>query len=251
VSFIHLFSVQTPAEFSSVLEAGQNAMRISQQDLQSELRSIQDRLHKEGIESDVTRRVGNVADILGGAILEQTPDLLLLGAYGYGTSDRLKLGSTAEHILRTAPCPVLTIGPRAILQAREAPQIEHICCAISSSRGDDGIFFAGKFAVQMGADLEVLHVGDPADKAPAPHKREYDLWIEQLHEEKIRATWTVLHGAPEETIAARAAKKASSMIIFGLHRIGNQMANCPDGVVSATIRRAGCPVMTVPLGRIL
>jgi hypothetical protein len=27
------------------------------------------------------------------------------------------------------------------------------------------------------------------------------------------------------------------------------MVDCPDGVVSATIRNADCPVMTVPLGR--
>ena len=35
-----------------------------------------------------------------------------------------------------------------------------------------------------------------------------------------------------------------SLILFGLHRSGNQMIDCPDGVVSATIRQAPCPVMT-------
>jgi hypothetical protein len=37
-----------------------------------------------------------------------------------------------------------------------------------------------------------------------------------------------------------------SRILFGLHRIGNDTVNCSDGVVSATIREAHCPVMTVP-----
>ena len=41
-------------------------------------------------------------------------------------------------------------------------------------------------------------------------------------------------------------RRGSSLILFGLHRSGNRMIDCPDGVVSATIRQAHCPVMTVP-----
>jgi nucleotide-binding universal stress UspA family protein len=36
-------------------------------------------------------------------------DLLVMGTHGRGALSRLMLGSTADHVIRTAPCPVLTI----------------------------------------------------------------------------------------------------------------------------------------------
>jgi hypothetical protein len=62
----------------------------------------------------------------------------------------------------------------------------------------------------------------------------------------ISVSWTVLHGQADKVLAARAAESKSSVILFGLHRSGNHMIDCADGVVSATIRRAHCPVMTFP-----
>ncbi len=47
-------------------------------------------------------------------------------------------------------------------------------------------------------------------------------------------------------LAQHAIESKASLILFGLHRSGNQMIDCPDGVVSDTIRQAPCPVMTVP-----
>lgn len=48
-SFIHLIGVQSPAEYASALEAGPLAMQMSQRDLQSGLKSIEERLREEGI----------------------------------------------------------------------------------------------------------------------------------------------------------------------------------------------------------
>lgn len=40
---------------------------------------------------------------------EDRADLIVLGAQGLGPIDRLRFGSTTEHVVRQAPCPVLTI----------------------------------------------------------------------------------------------------------------------------------------------
>jgi universal stress protein A len=39
---------------------------------------------------------------------ERKIDLIVLGVFGRGALDRLVFGSTAEHVIRRAPCPVLT-----------------------------------------------------------------------------------------------------------------------------------------------
>ncbi len=248
-SFVHLIGVQSPAEYASALEAGPLAMQMSQRDLQSGLKRIEERLRGEGIWSDSVRRIGNVSDTIEGAILERTPDLLLLGAFGYGPIDRPRLGSTAEHLLRTVRCPVMVLGPHALLCNREATPIRRILCATTSTESPDDILaFAGHFAAQLGASLELIHVIDPkhrhvSDKDDEERCKE---WASRLLDRGITVTWTTLHGRADEAIAARAAKSKSSLILFGLHRSGNQATDCADGVVSATIREAHCPVMTVP-----
>ena len=44
---------------------------------------------------------------------EQTADLIVMGVHGHNAMERMFLGSTTHHVVRRAPCPVLTIRPPA------------------------------------------------------------------------------------------------------------------------------------------
>jgi nucleotide-binding universal stress UspA family protein len=246
-SFVHLIGVQSPAEYASALDAGSTAM--NQNDLQFGLRGVEEGLQAAGIRSDSRRMIGNVSDSIEGAVLEHPPDLLLFGAFGYGPLDRRRFGSTAEHLLRTCRCPSLVIGPQALLGGREAPSFERILCATSSlDVSDDTYRIAGDIAAQMGARLELLHVMDP-QQTQGSRKRgaeQCERWSKTLGKRGIAMKYTVIHGSPHMQIAAHAADSKASLILFGLHRRGNGMVDCPDGVVSATIREAHCPVIAFP-----
>jgi nucleotide-binding universal stress UspA family protein len=248
-SFIHLIGVQSPVEYASALEAGPLAMEMSQRDLQLGLQEVEARLRAEGIWSDSVRRIGNISDTIEGAILEHTPDLLLLGAYGYGPIDRPRLGSTAEHLLRTVCCPVFVVGPDALFRNSEAPPVDRILCPTSSLDVTDNIFsFAGHLAGRMGALLELVYVVDPMQR-DARHRnceQRCEEWSAKVRDRGVRVTWSLLYGRADKIISDRANESKASLILFGLHRSGKQMIDCPDGVVSATIRQARCPVMTVP-----
>ena len=248
-SFIHLIGVQSPADYTGALESGPLAVEMSQRDLQFGLQGVEEGLRSQGIWCDSVRRIGNISDTIEGSILEHTPDLLLLGAFGFGPIERRCLGSTAEHLLRTARCPVLVLGPQALLRDREAAPIERILCAVSSLETSGNVLaFATHLALRMGASLEFVHVVDPAKRRclstfamnAAKHG------VMKCANEVSHVSWTVVHGQADEAIAARAAESKSSLILFELHRSGRRMIDCPDGVVSATIRRAHCPVITVP-----
>jgi nucleotide-binding universal stress UspA family protein len=41
----------------------------------------------------------------------QQPDLVVMGLQGCSSSDPMSLGSVTEHVVRRAPCPVLTVPP--------------------------------------------------------------------------------------------------------------------------------------------
>lgn len=52
---------------------------------------------------------GDARDVILQAATDVHADLIVIGTHGRRGLSRLLLGSVAEHILRRAPCPVLTV----------------------------------------------------------------------------------------------------------------------------------------------
>jgi nucleotide-binding universal stress UspA family protein len=66
-------------------------------------------LRGEGIKVETLLAVGTpFVEILAAARKNQT-DLIVMPTHGYGAIKHLLLGSTAERVVRKAPCPVLTV----------------------------------------------------------------------------------------------------------------------------------------------
>ena len=70
------------------------------------------RIEADGV-VQVRRRFPMPADAILAYAEEIGADLLVMGTHGRTGIDRLSLGSTVESVLRRAPCPVLTVSPRA------------------------------------------------------------------------------------------------------------------------------------------
>jgi universal stress protein A len=56
-------------------------------------------------------RAGIAADEIVKAASDQQFDLIVIGTHARKGMKHMLLGSIAERVLRTAPCPVMTIGP--------------------------------------------------------------------------------------------------------------------------------------------
>jgi len=56
---------------------------------------------------------GGAAQVIGDYAREHGIDLLVISTHGRGGLPRLLLGSVAERVVRSAPCPVLTLHPPA------------------------------------------------------------------------------------------------------------------------------------------
>jgi nucleotide-binding universal stress UspA family protein len=48
---------------------------------------------------------------------EEAADLVVMGTHGWSGIARWMLGSVANHVIQTAPCPVLTVGPAGAQEA--------------------------------------------------------------------------------------------------------------------------------------
>lgn len=65
-----------------------------------------------GIQCERILREGRAGDEIVNAAQDWGADLIVVGTHGHGRLARLLLGSTAEAVVRHAPCPVLTVGFR-------------------------------------------------------------------------------------------------------------------------------------------
>jgi nucleotide-binding universal stress UspA family protein len=72
---------------------------------------------KDRVPVDVKVAVGKPAEEILRVAREEAVDLIVMGTHGRTGLHHLLLGSTAETVLRTAPCPVFTVR----LGAESAP----------------------------------------------------------------------------------------------------------------------------------
>jgi nucleotide-binding universal stress UspA family protein len=89
-------------EFSSGLE--RHAKR--------ELAELLSETERQELRAVLATRTGSPSKEIGRYAEEQAADLIVMGTHGRGMMAHLLLGSVAERVVRTAPCPVLTVRER-------------------------------------------------------------------------------------------------------------------------------------------
>jgi nucleotide-binding universal stress UspA family protein len=77
------------------------------------LERLADKHRASGRIGDVVLRTGDPRDLIVDVARELGADLIVMGTHGRHGFKRLILGSVAATLLRTAPCPVLTVHPPA------------------------------------------------------------------------------------------------------------------------------------------
>lgn len=60
---------------------------------------------------------GDTGDVILRTAEEVEADLIVMGTHGRRGLSRLVMGSVAEFVVRRAPCPVLTIRPRVVVES--------------------------------------------------------------------------------------------------------------------------------------
>ncbi len=84
-------------------------------------------------------------------------DLVVMGTHGRRGIRRLMLGSVTEEVLRTAPCPVLTV--RGDDESDPRSGVRRILAPVDfSDAAESAVRHAGELAETYDADLHLLHV---------------------------------------------------------------------------------------------
>lgn len=83
-------------------------------DNQTALEQLADRKRNLAPIGQILLRTGDARDVINQAAKELGADLIVMGTHGRRGVTRALLGSVTETVVRTAPCPVLTVRPHVL-----------------------------------------------------------------------------------------------------------------------------------------
>lgn len=200
------------------------------------------------------------------AVKAEDSDLVIVGTKGKSGLEHVLLGSTAERVIRTAPCPVLTVRmDREELSSGEGGA----CGGISFNRilvpvdfsdcSLEAVEYAALMAQRHSASLTLLHVLEPVSygldftllqSGKREEMRERltarlgDM-TQALVEAKIQTGSLVRGGTPFESILDSARTIPADLIVMGTHGRRGLSHTLSGSVAEAVLRRSHCPVLTV------
>ena len=188
------------------------------------------------------------------AISTQSADLVVLGTSALHGFERLVFGSTAEAILREAPCPVLTVGP----QVSESAMASHSESSVVFATDFHGVTthairYAEPFYVASKSPLHCLHVLPRSLESSSPNKIVPMIMTEALHRVATESGTTisspicaVTYGSEISNAVVEYAKRhKAKLIILGVHRASMLASHVPAHITYRLITEASCPALTI------
>ncbi len=195
--------------------------------------------------------------------ISKRADLIVMGTHGRRGFRRLLLGSMPASVLHEAPCPVLTVPPRAPESASEQVTFKRILCPVDFSPASlQALGFALDLARQADGLVTVMHVVEwlAEEEPPAlPHFNVPEFRRQMAAEagERLRLvmagesrTWAgidtlAVSGRTHREILRAAEMNHADLIVMGAQGRGGVGLALVGSTTQQVVRRATSPVLTV------
>lgn len=200
-------------------------------------------------------------------------DLIIMGTHGRQGLSHLMLGSVAENIIRTAKCPVLTIGKASSQGAEQTSKnfevkIKNILVPIDfSDHSRKSLNYAVELARLYNAKLQLLHIIDTpiyptfyvvdqlattsiASNIKTRVLDNLSTLLKSVGDEKIDSEIYAIEGRAAMDIVKFATENNSDLIVIATHGLTGVERFLLGSVTEKVVRIAKSPVFTVkPQGR--
>jgi nucleotide-binding universal stress UspA family protein len=205
---------------------------------------------------------GNPAREILRQAVETHAGLIVIGTHGRTGVQRLLLGSVTEHVLVKAPCPVLTVPPRAPDVVPAGALFTQIVCAVDfSPASTKALAYARALATDFQAALTVVHAVEPvpvfdpvlmggpgmpefAIQAMANARDYLHQWLTHGAGGGSPVAEVVSEGKAYQEILRTAAERHADLIVLGAHS-GRAGLLAFGSTMNHVVRQAACPVLTV------
>jgi nucleotide-binding universal stress UspA family protein len=225
--------------------------------LRGDLHAFAESARAEGITVRTSLGEGSPATEILDVARTDAFDLIVMGTHGRGGLEVWALGSVTEAVLRSSPCPVLTVAPRS----RLAPtaRFETILCPVDfSPTSERTAHEAVLLAAETQSRLVLLHViervgGPPGPVPPGFDRKAYRAEAEDSVRRRLHgltppdgaAEKAVSWGWPDREVLRAARERSAGLIVMGAH--GGPMDSTLFGSTAhKVVRRASCPVLVLP-----
>jgi nucleotide-binding universal stress UspA family protein len=189
---------------------------------------------------------------------EHDIDLIVMGSHGRRGFRRLLIGSVTEEVVRLAKCPVLVMRDDPTDTA--PTRIDRVLVPVDfSHHGNMGASYGREFASAWDANLELLHVMEPAPYADAESsfpRLTDEQEVRSFAEDHLAgiaenmgidhpACIKVVSGHAADVIISEAARTAGTVIVMPSHGYHGLERVLLGSVTERVLRRAPCPVLVL------
>jgi nucleotide-binding universal stress UspA family protein len=185
---------------------------------------------------------------------ESDVNLVVLGTNAFHGFERLVFGSTAEAVLREAPCPVITVGPHArCLSERPRSTTDPIVFATDFHLTTvNAIRYAAAFCGTIGSPLHCLHV------LPRTFEDNAQNIVPQIMTEALQQVvaeggvsvdapvYSVTYGSEvSNAVVDYARQHHARLVVLGVQHASLAASHTPPHIAYRVITEAPCPVLTM------
>lgn len=185
-------------------------------------------------------------------------ELIVMGTHGRRGFTHLLLGSVAEHVVRTARVPVLTVRPDSIVPPAGIRRI--LVPHDFSDHSTTAVEVAAAWARDLAAKVTLLHAVEPVvypefyavDLLPdemigrlKTRSEEALVQSAQDHLEGVTVNVEVTVGRAGDTIVAEAATENHDLVVMGTRGLSGLEHLLLGSVAESVLRRCALPMLAV------
>lgn len=232
----------------------------------NELVALKARAVERGISAQTRIATGIPSEEVLAVATGEAPDLIVVGTGGKTGLAHVLLGSTAERIIRGAPCPVLAVRAhpygeeQAVGNRRDPTHLERILVPVDCSDCSlDAVEYAALVAQRSKAALTLLHVLEPIsygldftfpDRAKresikAGHTKRLSDLVSALASAGVPSEFLILGGLPTDSILDAARTQSADLIVMGTHGRRGLSHAFVGSIAESVLRKSSCPVLMV------
>jgi nucleotide-binding universal stress UspA family protein len=257
-----ILATSAPTEGGVLLGVPPGFLRAQREDADQALRRQIEPLLGEGAAIEAKLADGDPARAIQAEAEALPADLVVMGTHGRSGFEHLLLGSVAERVVRTAPCPVLTV--RGPCTEPRGSLFRRILCAIDLTEASERTLdMALSLAEETLARVTLLHVveGQLGESGPELYRpvpeaaRLQRQLVDQANEQLLRAgqrahgfcdvSERVETGSAWREILRVADETYADLIVMGTHARGAVGRLFFGSTANQVVRHATCPVLTV------
>jgi nucleotide-binding universal stress UspA family protein len=246
---VHLCHIEAPFTRSSGL-AAPRIFEAAGKDAAEHLSTLMHSPALQGLEVKMELASGGVRDEIARMVRNQNIDLLLAGTHGRTGLKKMLLGSVVEEIIRSANCPVITVGPGTPFRA-EVPFQKILFPTNMTETSDKVLPHLLMLADKFGAQVTVLHVVEENEPLTADelalHESVYRAMVDSLQPRlaQFRPEFLIETGEAAPTILRVAEERNIDLIALGLKRAYVGGLQLRSSTAYKIMAAAHCPVLTL------